>query len=910
MSPRPPVVSREDELARLHQFFGPGATTACLTLSGEPGIGKTTLWEAGREVASDLGYLVLSARTSEAEAGLSFAALADLVDAAGSEVLASIPGPQRHALEIALRRAGPVGAAPEPFAISAGFLSLLRALVEQGPLLVALDDVQWLDHASAGALLFAARRLSSWRARFLLSRRTGRPSDLERALQPAGVDCIEVGALSLGAMSRLLSERLGLVLPRRVLRQVYDASQGNPLLALELGRSLAERMPDVGAELPVPDLVDDVFGERLRGLSAPLRRVLLAVSLSAWLTTSELAKVVDPLTVEDAEASGLLLVERSRVRPSHPLLAAAARRHARAAERQELHLQLAAAVDDPGLRARHLAMATMAPDAVLAATLAAAAVVESERGAVQDAEEFAAHALRLTPPESPERAGRLLALGRFHVASGDLPRAAELLTACMGDLPPGRDRALALLILGAAADIPGERAYIAQALVEAGEDPELRAIILARQATLLAVDRVESIEEAEALAEQALTVARGAGAEVEYRVLPALAWARLLRGRPFDELNAVAVPQGSTVPNLYEGSIERPQGVRFAFRGQFDQARPIFARLMALSDQRGEVRSALVLHVQMCELELRAGDVRAAARLLDEVEQWTALEEFTLTRARLQAVRAAVAGEPSEARRLAAQVLATGELSTTSVWDRLEATRAIGLAALFEHDTGGAVSYLRQVWDHTCAQHIDDPGAFPVAADLVEALVTEGDIGTAAEVTKRARLLSEQQAHPWGLATSDRCQAMIQLADGYTDEAGAALGGAATIYGQLGASFDQSRSLLVLGRAQRRSKKRSGARQSLEEAVTLFDQAGCPGWAGQARAELGRVSGRRSVEEDELTPSERRVAELAGGGLSNKEIAARLFVSVYTVEAHLSHAYAKLGVRSRAQLANRLSHPD
>jgi DNA-binding CsgD family transcriptional regulator len=163
-----------------------------------------------------------------------------------------------------------------------------------------------------------------------------------------------------------------------------------------------------------------------------------------------------------------------------------------------------------------------------------------------------------------------------------------------------------------------------------------------------------------------------------------------------------------------------------------------------------------------------------------------------------------------------------------------------------------------------------------------------------------------EQKHPWGLASAKRCAACIDLSGRYDDEAATEMSNAAGDYESLGMHFDQGRTLLFLGGLQRGFNKRSGARQSLHEAAELFDRCGATGWAIRARAELARVSGRRSTAETELTPSERQVVELAVLGLSNKEIASQLVVSVYTVEAHLSHAYAKLGVRSRAQLARAL----
>ena len=168
-------------------------------------------------------------------------------------MLAGLPGPQRYALEVAVRRAEPGDQPPDSLAIAAGLLGALRLAADGGPVLVAVDDLPWLDAASAGALVFAARRLPGHDVRFLVSRRGGRPSGLETVLEPAGVARLELGPLSLGAISGLLAGRLAAPLPRRVARQVFEASGGNPLFAVELGRAVLERgVPEIGAGLPVP----------------------------------------------------------------------------------------------------------------------------------------------------------------------------------------------------------------------------------------------------------------------------------------------------------------------------------------------------------------------------------------------------------------------------------------------------------------------------------------------------------------------------------------------------------------------------------------------------------------------------------------------------------------------------------
>jgi DNA-binding CsgD family transcriptional regulator len=881
-------------------------------LCGEAGIGKSALWEAGVELARSEGGEVLCARANEAEAQLSFAGLADLLEGVDTARLAGLPAPQRHALEVAVRRAESADAPPDPLTISAGVLGALRLHSGRTRVLVAIDDLPWLDRASAAALSFAARRLAGEEVRFLVSRRGGRSSDLERALEPGGVGRLEVGPLSLGAISRVLSDRLGGSLPRRVVRQVFETSHGNPLFALELGRALLERgLPEVGAALPVPEVLDELFGARVAALAPEVRRALLAVALSAGLSGEELARVVDPLAVEDALAAGVLSFDGTRVRASHPLLAAAASKQSSARERRELHLALAGAVSNRILRARHLALAATPPDRELAGELSASVAQAARLGALHDTIELARHALRLTPADDENYDERVLALARCLSSAGEYPRAAELLSERIDTLPSGAARAAAHLLLAEGArTFSAEEQHLARATAESAADPGLRAQALAMRAERLAVTQTQRIVEAEELARRALIAARPAGPEEERVALVALAWARVMRGRAVDDLLERSHELAPTASSLYEGAVERPAGVRLAFRGELTRARDVFRRLLTTADERGESNSGFAFITQLGELELRAGDTGEAARLLEEWDQWSALEaETSFVRARLEAVLAAVRGEPERAKELAARVLEAGESDGAACWDRLEALRAIGMAALLEREPKQAVTSFSAVWEHTVREHVEDPGAFPVAADLVEALSESGQLQAASEVIARLDRLACEQRHPWGLATVRRSSAAVKLADRYDDGTAAQLAATAVDYRGLGLWFDGARSLLFLGRVQRRAKKQAAARDSLEQARSGFERLGCPGWAELAGAELARVSGRAREASGELTPSEQRVVELVASGLSNKQVAAWLYVSIHTVEKHLSNAYAKLGVRSRTQLAQRLAAP-
>jgi len=591
---------------------------------------------------------------------------------------------------------------------------------------------------------------------------------------------------------------------------------------------------------------------------------------------------------------------------SHPLLATAVKKRSGRREHRELHRLLATAVADDGLRAHHLALASRDPDEYLAATVAAAAGRAFTRGARREGVELGKHVVRLTPAGSGETSERLLALASYLETAGEPQRLKELLTTNFDSIPSGSPRARALLLLAEAlyVHLDDYRRCLERARVEAEADPALHARIVAKMSS--AVISVERIADAEARTLEVLPAAERAGPDVERDVLFALAWARGLRGRALDEIcerwNAASASPG----HLAE-SPERVAGQRHVWRGEIEAAKPVFERLLTLSDERGEIASYVWARLHLCELALRVGDWQTAERLLDEGAE-TAEREFFVEpyHQRFRALLAAARGLPEEAMTWSANTIDRAE-AIDFQWDWLEGLRARGVVALLTGEPAHAVESLGAAWDHTVREGVDEPGVFPVAPELVEALVELGELEKALAVTSRLRMLSEQQEHPWGLVTVRRCSALIRLATPPRDDAAAAeLEAAADSYRELGLRFDRARVLLALGKAERRLRKWAAARRSLELAAGAFDEIGSAGWAARARSEIGRIGARRPGRAGELTPTERRVVELAATGRSNKEIARALFITINTVEGHLSHAYAKLGVRSRAQLARRL----
>lgn len=901
----PDVVGRSDELARIADFVTcaePG--TQVLVVDGAPGIGKTTLWEAGVTLARKRGMRVMTARSSGAETALCFAALVDLFDEVPTHDLVGLPLPQRRALEVALLRADPGDETGNVHAIGLGVLGALRTLAEGTGLLVALDDSQWIDAGSAEVLAFALRRPGTANVRVLFSRRTGPVPTFQRGLLPDQLTRVEVGPQSLGAIRQLLSQRLGLRLSRHDLRQVHELTQGNPLFALGVGRLLAEQQtsPD---HLPVPRDVEELLGTRLTALPSDVRRLILALALNGDLKADDLVGLAGQQALDEAVSTGLVVVERERVRPYHPLLAAAARDLATEQEVRALHLDLARVLPDRQQCAVHLALGSVDPDDDKAAIVSSAAAQAAARGATREAAVLAGHALRLTPTSSATAPERVLELAERLRLVGDKSEMTTLLTGHLDSFrtPAHQVRAHLLLTSGDIEHSGDVQDHLERALSAAGDDAALRAPVLARMVDNEAVVRLENLPQAH---EWALLGVAATPARADHRMLVrhALAWTQALQGLPVELPEAEGSDPGGVT---HTWSPERIAGQRMVWRGEVDQAREVLTRLMRTADEQGAPWLYAMQRLHVCELELRLGRWAAAGELLDE---WADSQDSRLLHwpmyERCRALAAAGAGRIDDARRWGAEAVARAE--TTGVrWDLFEARRALAWVALLEHDAAAAVSLLLPVWEHCRAHGLADPGTFPVAPDLVEALVEAGDLDAARQVSDRLASLGEAQEHPWALSTAARCEATVRLAGpDPDDQAVDALAGAATQLAGLGLAYDAARTLHALGRAQRRLRRWGAARESLESAAAAYDAIGSTGWAEDARAELARVGARRPSAAGELTPTERQVAELAAAGLANKEIAASLVVTVNTVEFHLRNTYAKLGIRSRSQLGGRL----
>ncbi|MDA0172621.1 LuxR family transcriptional regulator [Solirubrobacter taibaiensis] len=856
------MIGRDQELLVVRFFLQQRFEPTALVLRGEPGIGKTTLWEAAVALAREDDLRVLVARPSESESEHAFAGLIDLCEGLD---LSGLPAPQRAALEVALLRRD--GASPEPHAVG---LALRGALATAAPVLVAIDDVQWLDTPSAEALAYAARRLVDAPVGLLL---TGcEVSPLEQWLVEHSLTTLELGALAAGDLRAVIADRLGVELPVAALQRITAATLGNPRFALRLARSTGP----TGAE-------EELLGVGVAELPDAERHLLLAAALDGGLRLEEAEAL--SLDVREAMRSGLLEVDGDRVRPGHPLLAAAVLADALPSERREVHAALADVVDDPERYALHLASATEGDDEEVAEHASGAAAHAAARGARPEAVALGEQALRLTSRGVFAAAWeqRVLDLAGYLVAAGERRRVRELLVPVIDRLPPGEPQVRVWLYL-AESDVATSGNFerqIERALEAAGSDAALHRRVVAFKALCTAAEGVQRVREAEAWALEALP---------ELNALRALGWTRVLRGADIEQVCAQFDAAAGPGARL----IDSPQplvALRRSWRGEIAPAREEVVRLMGLAAERGESAAFAWLRLNLCEIELRAGEWDAAERLLDE---WEVSDDGEFLSApayqRCRALLAVGRGDHETAEAWARPAVERAS-QREHTWNVLSASRALGAAALLAGDPAAAAEHLRFVHAHCEREGVDEPGVFPVAADLLEAL---GEIGADDEAEDvRARLAAQSFDHPWAQATLAR-------ADGEAEAA-------ATAYEQLGLRFDAARTRLAHGRALRRARQWRAARDALEAAAQAFDALGSPGWAEQARAELARVGGRKPrTDANELTHTERQVAELAAAGRTNKEIAHTLFVTTHTVEAHLSKAYAKLGVRSRTELAAQL----
>ncbi|MFE3255234.1 AAA family ATPase [Nocardia sp. NPDC059229] len=873
--------------------------SAALVLRGEPGIGKTAL--LGYAAARVDAVRVLRGTGVEVEAELPFAGLQLLLRPA-LDRLPGLPEPQRAAL------AGALGLGPggrEPMLTGLAVLSLLTDYADGAGLLVVVDDAQWLDRASQDALLFAARRLQAEGVAMLFGVREG-----EGSFEAAGLPEQRLTGLSHEAAAALLDEH---ALTPAVRYRLLAEARGNPLALRELPLAMAaESTPDLAAgALPLTDRLRLAFHGRISRLPEPTQTLLTVLATDESTEPAVVLRAAASLGagIDDlapAEAAGLLQRGTGAdlsITFRHPLIRAAVYQRAPLGQRLAVHRALAEALDAPeqaDRRAWHRAAAALGPDAEVADALERSAVRARERGGHKSAAAAYDRAARLSDrPEDRTRRQTLAAQAALE--SGDLERAAELARRTAREVSSeslraslSQVRALALFWQGKFPD--AHRLLIDAATSIAATEPAQAADMLVQAMhTGWYLGEADLREVLEHLADLRLPDAlpvtpvvrfigrlfdRGPGrplaltdilgeirsrGEVSDQVLSILCGIALARGQDGPAFDLAMSLEGK---HRAAGAAGRLPTVLF-FAGEAD----IFT---------GRLRDARTATVEARDLARDTGQ-----------QQW--VRQLSSVLAHLDALR----GDEDECRAQAELGLAgdtPGAIAPGAPW----AHWSLGLLDLGAGRAESALSRFERLTKSPFDHHICATRAVP---DLVEAAVRIGAPERAAAPFTNFAGWAESVGQGWADALVLRCRALLD-----DENAEDLYAKALELHDREARPIEFARTALLYGEWLRRARRKAEARTRLHEALEVFERLELDPWARRARHELTAAGapdsdpGPSRSTVTGLTPQELQIVRLAAQGLSNRDIAAQLFLSHRTVGYHLYKAYPKLGVTSRGEL--------
>jgi tetratricopeptide (TPR) repeat protein len=917
------MIGRDAELAQIREFLSDAVQRlGALHVSGPAGIGKSTLWRVALDEAGARGYRVVSTRPSEAEAQLPFAALNDLFGTLLDETEPALPAPQRIALDMALLRvATPPEAPPEPLAVSLATLQLVRAASRNRPLVVAIDDVQWLDGASASVLEFVVRRLAAEPIALVATERVSDERVTFRLVREVPIErrrAIGVSPMSARETGRLLASAIGLDLPPSSVSRIHALAGGNPFYAVEIGRAMRRRGGTrVDGDVAVPSSLAGLISDRLGHLSAAGSVVVRYASALSQASVRALESALGPDTVAagvaDAVGADILELNADAVRFTHPLLAADAYGRMDEVTRRDVHRRLGEIVTEVEERATHLDASTSGHDGTIAGVLDEAAARANERGAPEAAAEHAERAVRRTPGGDLLTRRRIAAAG-YRMRSGDMARARALLETALVDATPGALRAETLVRLGQVRllgdDWREAERLLEEALVEAdpGVPHRIEALVLRAGISFVTT---RHRERGLALITEAFRLADDSGdPTLLARVIgPYATWQwEVGRHADLDAIERRAADLGTAGDHLRVADHFDADFAQIkAMSGDHQGARTLWERLLVRAEERGDYSSIpQFLHLQT-RADFYAGRADDALARLEEAEplarstgHGTALMSVLHERA----IVCARTGRPEAAwEAVSAAVAQRAGMGMTSLADHprlreelavLELSRGNYEAALEALGADVVIEADREALDST----------LPTRA---EALVRLGRLDEAGEVLERFSGLAV--GRPFRHASADvdagasRVGALLAAARGDLEEATRLIDEAFETYSTSNDSWSRARALLAAADIHRRSRRRSQARAAASEALGLFEHFGAALWAERAREVLGRI-GAAHADAARLTPTQAQVVELAIQGLTNRQIGDRLFMSFHTVEAHLSAAYRALGIGSRRELSS------
>jgi DNA-binding CsgD family transcriptional regulator len=909
----PDLLTRPAEAGAIGEFLDSASIApSALLIDGEPGIGKTTLWSATQVRARERGFRVLSARVAAGEPVSAYTSLADMLSGLDPHMWADLPHPQRIAMDRVLSRDQAGGAATDQRAVAAAFLSILDLLTDDGPLLLAIDDLQWLDPSSLHVMAFAARRLAGPVGVLgALRSQLDDPTAAEwlQLPRPDAISRIQLRPLSVGAMHTVLCETLGRSLPRPAISRIHATSGGNPFYAIELARALDHQAPNV--EPALPGSLAELVRARIGRLGPDVHDALLAASclaaptveLIAAATVTDVDRVIALL--EDAEAKGIIAIEGNRVRFAHPLLASGVYTDASEEQRRAMHRRLATIVGEPELRARHLALASTRGDAVTLEALDEAAELAHQRGAPAAAAELLELAIGLGG-NTPQRR---ISLATHYFDAADPDRAGSLLEETIVRMGPGVVRAQALSTLAHVRLHDDGHREAARLLQEALAEPGVDLALRIRMLTTLAYAHFNTGQPDVAMraSEEAVVAADrlgNPGLISQARAVRVILG--FLRGDGVDEASMQLALELDD-PTLSAPIALRPTMINallLDWTGQLERAYSEMRAIQRRCTEMGEEGELVLIAFYVGLNTIWRGDF-AGAHLVAEDAMERARQlggDFPLfTALVLRAWLAAFAGSEEVARQAIAEALAASERSGSrrlAEW----VTTGLGFLEVSLGNWEAALAALQPL----LAMHRAMPDSTEIVAasfipDAVQALVELARVDEAEQLADALERNGQRLGRAWMLAVGARCRAMVLAARGDLTTAIAAAQRSLTEHDRLPMPFERARTQLLLGQLARRQRNKDAAIAALRGALTVFDELDTPLWADRARAELARVDVALRTS-GELTAAEQRVAELAASGMTNRDVAGALFISPKTVEATLARAYRKLGIRSRAEL--------
>jgi len=878
-----------------------------LVLRGEAGIGKTALLEYLIAPASDL--TVVRAVGVESEMELDYASLHQLCGPLLGR-LESLPAPQRQAMEIVFGMSA--GGAPDRFLVGLAVLSLFAAVAEQRPLLCVVDDAQWLDQTSALTLAFVARRLLAEPVGIVFGAR-------EPGEELRHVPELEVQGLSDGDARALLSSAVRFKLDEAIRDRIVAETRGNPLALLELPRGLTASQLAGGFGLlgaqALTGRIEESFVRRLELLSDDGRRLLLVAAsepvgdpLLLWRAAERLG--IGPAAAEAAEAEGLLTIG-GRVTFRHPLVRSAMYRSAAAEDRRAVHLALAEATDreaDPDRRAWHLAAAAAGPDEEVALELERSAGRAQARGGLAAAAAFLRRAVALTK-DPVRRAVRALAAAQASLQAGEFDAALGLAaTAEAGPLDEFQG-ALVDLLRAHVTFAAGLWSDAPPLLLKAATRLESFDLDLARE-TYLTAWGAAGLAEDVAARDVLVEICRAV------RALPSPPGAPRPRDLMLDGF-ALLITQGhaAATPTLQRAVLAVANiPVEDVLRWGWTTA----GASAAVWDHEGWLASctrqvqvvrdagalaALPIHLTYLGMGIVwTGDFAGAASLVAEIDSVAAVTGSRFPPYTLLRLRALQGREGEASAAIASAIEQFGGQGTTALRAYWAAAVLYNGLARYEEAASAARRATSNALNHWIPTW--------VLPELVEAAVRGGDAGLARDALERLAKTTQPCGTDFALGVEARCRALLSdgaAADELYREAIERLR-------RTRLRPEVARAHLLYGEWLRRENRRVDARKQLRTAHEMLVAIGMEAFAERARKELqatGEKVRKRTVEtRDDLTAQERQIARLARDGLSNPEIAARLFLSSRTVEWHLRNVFTKLGIRSRRELANALGGPN